>query len=178
MIVRTIDIELPTEYSYQQREAMIASCVHMSTNVSIPDLVLQIQKHYQKWDADEWRNGFMKAWFEKITNCTIAIKNNDVAGIMMYMHYRDSVYIRLLCSKDHCGGHLLKYIIHKYPQKTISLNSEIHVVGFYEKFGFNRMWHMPLECGIYPYMSRKPTALVDGGYVFEMFKYLFNFALN
>lgn len=177
MNVRIIDIMLPLHTSGEQRNMIVCEHIKTLSNVFVHDLAEELCSHYQTIALSYWKDEYMKSLMPRMTHCTIAIKNEKVGGVMLYVEKPSLVYIRTLCSNDHCGGFLLKHIMAKYPQRTIATNADVGVVGFYEKFGFTVMKYMPLEKGKYPYMIRK-TPSGDHDDFFAIFKHLFNFDLN
>jgi hypothetical protein len=182
MNIRIIDIILPNT-TREDKEACIVDDVESVTGIKIKDFAACLQHHYQSESVDYWRNGFMKCWMSKITHCAIAVNDKDIGGIMLYIEkdYNSTIYIRILCSKNHCGGMLLKYLIDKYPDHSITVNSEKKAVGFYEKYGFMKRMDIAPENGMYPFMSRgvfDANELVTRNYLLDMFRYLLSLAFR
>lgn len=180
MSTRIIDIILPKQ---GDKEACIVQNIDLVAGVKITDLAELLRHHYQsEKNINFWRNEFLKYWMCKITHCAVAICHDKVGGIMLYIDKGNgNIYIRILCSKDHCGGLLLNYLINKYQGHVISVNSEPLVVGFYQKYGFVTNLDVPLESGLYPYMTRgkvDDADIVTRNYLLDIFRFLLSFALK
>lgn len=102
-----------------------------------------MKMHYRGYrSAAHWRE-FCDTWLPHALGICIGYRKGSAvpASFAMWMmgSSEKEMYIRLLCSKDRCGGATLKHVLRLLRDSDIiSLHSEPHTIRFYEKHGFVR----------------------------------------
>jgi predicted GNAT family N-acyltransferase len=113
----------------------------------IISLAKEVHRHYRKHDIHGHWIPYITEYIETeqlLGHCMYVhtVKNNvgDIFGIAIVSlqeeQERNVLYVRILCSKYHCGGKLLQHIMDTYSSCQVVLHSEPTTIGFYKKYGF------------------------------------------
>jgi ElaA protein len=91
------------------------------------------------------------------THFTLSDDNGEIAGYLRAFYGKDegTVVIGRVLTTSHGNGHgrilmekSLEYVIREMSPKRLYLHSQVHAIGFYEKFGFKVCSEQFMEEGI------------------------------
>lgn len=118
-----------------------------------------MKAHYRGYRSVAHWKEFCETWLPLAQGICMGYRKGNAipASFAMWMVGSSDreIYIRLLCSKDRCGGATLKHVLRLLSDDAVvTLHSEPHTIRFYEKHGFARTKEVLVdEFGIrYPLM--------------------------
>lgn len=165
-MVNSLDIILEDVEPWHKDE-VVRERIKSATGKDQGALWSVMKYHYRSYNDWHWK-GFANEWVPKADGVSIIYSGKRILAFAMWMDVPGGIYLRLLCSRDRCGGELLEHIIGLMGGRGIGLHSEPHTIGFYRKYGFKLTSSVYVDqYGIrYPYMlrGRMGDGLVEVGH--------------